>query len=452
MTQPRRKQLSWEQFPEMTPHAAGIDVGNAEHYVAVPPERDPEPVRRFGCHTAELHALADWLARCGIETVAMESTGIYWVPLFEILESRGFTVCLVNARHAKNLPGRKTDLKDCQWLQKLHSCGLLNKSFRPAADIVTLRRYLRHRESLVAEAGTCVQRMQKALTEMNVQLANVISDLSGLTGMRIIRAVLEGERDGHRLAALRDGRIRASEQEIAASLEGNWRDELLFVLAQNVAAYEFYQQQLTECDQRIQTHLQSLATKVDPTVEPPPARRKGKRAHGNAPAFNLRTELYRLTGTDLTQIDGVDVVTAQAILAEIGTDMSAWPTEKHFASWLDLCPDHRISGGKVLRRRTRQVVNPAATALRLAASTLRKSQSALGAKYRRLLSRLGPAKTITALAHHLARLVYRMLKFGSHYVDTGLAAYEDKVRQQQRKWLDRKAAELDLRLVPLGSS
>jgi transposase len=294
----------------------------------------------------------------------MESTGIYWVPLFEILESRGFTVCLVNARPAKNLPGRKTDLKDCPWLQKLHSCGLLNKSFRPAADIVTLRRYLRHRESLVAEAGTCVQRRQKALTEMNVQLANVISDLSGLTGMRMIRAVLEGERDGHRLAALRDGRIRASEQEMAASLEGNWRDELLFVLAQNVAAYEFYQRQLAECDQRIQTHFQSLATKVDPAVEPPPARRKAKRAQGNAPAFNLRTELYRLTGTDLTQIDGIDVVTAQAILAEIGTDRSAWPTEKHFASWLGLCPDHRISGGKVLRRGTRQVVNPAATALR----------------------------------------------------------------------------------------
>ena len=449
MGQKRRKRRTLEGFPEINPNAAGIDVGNAQHYVAVPPGLDPEPVRSFGCFTADLHALADWLHRCKIKTVAMESTGVYWVALHEILESRGFEVCLVNARQAKNLPGRKTDVKDCQWLQQLHAYGLLTRSFRPQSEIITLRRYLRHRETLVQEAGTCIQRMQKALTEMNVQLANVISDISGMTGLRILHAIVDGERDPRRLAKLRDRRIKASEEEVASGLYGNWRDELIFILGEDLALYGVYQDKIRRCDERIEQHLKTMSAKVDVTAAPVPAARKGKRPHGNAPAFDLRSELYRVTGTDLTQIDGIDVTTAQTVLAETGPDMTAWRTEKHFVSWLGLCPDHRISGGKVLKRGTRKVVSRAATAFRMAASTLRRSQSALGAKYRRLQSRLGPAKAITAMAHHLARLFYRMIKYGSHYVDHGMAAYEERFREQQLKWLARKAAELKLYLSPV---
>jgi transposase len=446
--QKRRQRRTLKGFPEINPDAAGIDVGNAQHYVAVPPGRDPDPVRTFGCFTSDLHALADWLQRCRIKTVAMESTGVYWVALYEVLESRGFEVCLVNARQAKNLPGRKTDVKDCQWLQQLHAYGLLTRSFRPQSEIITLRRYLRHRETLVQEAGTCIQRIQKALTEMNVQLANVISDISGVTGLRILHAIVDGERDPRQLAKLRDRRIQASEEEVINGLHGNWRDELIFVMEENLSLYEVYQQRIGRCDQRIEQHLKTMDDKVDVNAAPTPAPRKGKRPHGNAPAFDLRSELYRVTGTDLTQIDGIDVTTVQTVLAETGLDMSAWPTEKHFVSWLGLCPDHRISGGKVLKRGTRKVVSRAATAFRMAASTLRRSQSALGAKYRRLQSRLGPAKAITAMAHHLARLFYRMLKYGSQYVDHGMAAYEERFREQQLKWLARKAAELNLYLSP----
>lgn len=445
----KRKRTKLDGFPQINSGAAGIDVGNTQHWVAVPPDRDTESVRRFDCFTADLHALADWLERCRIKTVAMESTGVYWIALYEILESRGFQVCLVNARQAKNLPGRKTDVKDCQWLQQLHSYGLLTRSFRPQSEIVTLRRYLRHRETLVQEAGTCIQRIQKALTEMNLQLANVISDLSGITGLRILHAIVQGERNPERLAALRDWRIKASEKEVAKSLQGNWRDELIFVVEENLALYEVYQQKIRHCDERIEQHLKSMSPKIDDCTNPIPPRRKGKRAHGNAPRFDLRSELYRLTGTDLTQIDGIDVLTAQSILADTGTDMSAWRTEKHFVSWLGLCPDHRISGGKVLKRGTRKVVSRAATAFRLAASTLRRSQSALGAKYRRLQSRLGPPKAITAMAHQLARLFYRMVKYGTEYVDQGTAAYEARFREQQLKWLTRKAAELRFCLTPI---
>ena len=329
----------------------------------------------------------------------MESTGVYWIALYEVLESRGFRVCVVNARQAKNLPGRKTDVKDCQWLQQLHTYGLLTASFRPKGEIIILRRYLRHRETLVQEAATCIQRIQKALTEMNLQLANVISDISGTTGLRILHAIVDGERDSQCLAAMRDWRIKATPDEVAKSLLGNWRDELIFVLGENLVLFEVYQQKIERCDYRIEQHLKSMSAQVDNNTNPLPKPRKGKRPHGNSPSFDLRSELYRVTGTDLTQIDGINVVTAQAILAGTGTDMSAWKTEKHFVSWLGLCPDHRISGGKVLQRATRKVTSRAATAFRLAASSLRRSQSALGAKYRRLQSRLGAPKAITAMAH-----------------------------------------------------
>jgi transposase len=438
-------------LPLLNENAAGIDVGNTEHWVAVPPGRDPEAVRCFQSFTADVHRLADWLGTCGIETIAMESTGVYWIGLFQVLEARGFTVQLVDARRAKSLPGRKSDVLDCQWLQKLHTFGLLNPCFRPPDEVCVLRTYLRQRETLVTAAAMSIQHMQKALIEMNVHLANVISDLSGTTGLAIVRAILAGERNTARLAELRDPRIQASPEQISQSLAGNWRAELLFVLGQALELYEMYQQKITDCDVRVEAHLQTLATKVEGDLTLPPPKRN-KKPRKSAPQFDLRGQLYRISGVDLTRIDGINVLTAQTLIAEVGLDMRAWPTEKHFASWLGLCPDHRISGGKILKRRTRHVINRAATALRLAASTLRHSQSGLGANFRRLRTRLGAPKAITALAHKLARLVYRMLKYGRQYVDKGLEYYERKYREQRQKWLAEQAKELNLQLVPLSPS
>src|SRR6202049_1474860 len=390
-------------------HAAGIDVGNGMHYVAVRPDRDPQPVRRFECFTADLHCLAEWLQRCGVKTVAMQSTGVYWIPIYEILEERAIQVYLVNARHTKNLPGRKSDVQESQWLLKLHTYGLLNNSFQPPSEIRVLRTYWRQRGEHVRGAATCIQRMQKALTQMNVQLANVISDVSGLTGQKIVRSIVAGKHDPRKLAELSDPRIQASREEVAKSLEGNWRPELLFVLQQEVAMYDTYQQRIAECDQQLQEHLASVANIIPlQTTEEEPKNKKTKPAK-NAPRFELRGELQRITGVDLTRIDGIDVGVAQTLISEVGLDMSRWQDEHQFASWLGLCPDNRTTGGQVIRRGTRHVINRAATALRIGATTLLRSQSYLGAQYRRFRSKLGAPKAITAMAHKLAVLVYRML-------------------------------------------
>ena len=378
----------------------------------------------------------------------MQSTGVYWIPLYEILEERGFEVYLVNARHTKNLPGRKSDVQESQWLLKLHTYGLLNNSFQPVSEIRVLRTYWRQRGEHVREAATCIQRMQKALTQMNVQLANVISDISGLTGQAIIRAIVAGERNPLKLAALSDPRVRASREEIAKSLEGNWRPELLFVLQQEVDMYDIYQKRIAECDQRLQKHLASLTHPLP--LQPPTQKPKTKKpAAKNAPRFDLSSELQRVTGVDLTLIDGIDVMVAQTILSEVGLDMSRWKTESHFASWLGLCPDNRISGDKVLGRGTRRVVNRAATALRQSANTLMRSRSYLGAQYRRLRTKLGAPKAITAMAHRLARLVYRMLKYGQAYVDKGTEYYEERFRQQQIQLLRKRAAKLGLQIAEI---
>jgi transposase len=449
---PRNKKIrvrDLESLPPLHLNAAGIDVGSAEHYVAVPTARDPQPVQKFGSFTADLHRLARWLKACRIDTVVMQATGVYWIGLFQVLEDYGCEVQVVNARHTKTLPGRKTDVQECQWLQQLHTFGLLNNSFRPAEQIRVLRSYMRQRENLVAAGSTCIQHIQKALTEMNIQLANVISDLSGTTGMAILRAIVNGERDAYQLADLKHSLIRASREEIAQSLQGNWREELLFVLQQNLELYEMYQKKVRECDQQIEAHLKTMPAQVDVAAHPLPAPRRVSWSRKRQPGFDLRGELYRLTGVDLTQVDGLDVQTIQTVLSEVGIDMSAWKTEKHFGSWLGLAPDNRISGGKVLKRGTRKVVNRAATALRLAAWNLIRSQSALGAKFRRLRTRLGSPKAITAMAYHLARLIYRMLKFGHAYVDKGIEYYESKHRQQQLAWLKKQAATLNLQLIPL---
>ncbi|HXY49103.1 MAG TPA: IS110 family transposase [Terriglobales bacterium] len=443
-----KEQVDWSlNLDVVYPNAAGIDIGNQSHYVAVPPEKDSEPVRQFSCFTEDLRRMAAWLKSCGIKTVAMQSTGVYWLPVYEVLTEEGFQVFLVNARHTKSLPGRKTDVRECQWLLQLHTFGLLNNSFRPPEEICVLRAYWRQRGEHVASASACIQRMQKVLTEMNVQLANVISDITGMTGMAILQAILDGERDRYKLADLADARIQASREEIARSLEGNWRKELLFILQQEVNLYRIYQQQIEECDTALLAHLQTLDDRTEPGSPLPPAK-TNKRAGGNAPTgFDLRGELYRISGTDLTQIDGINIMNAQTIIAEVGVDMSRFPSEAHFASFLGLCPNNQITGGKVFRRGTKQVQNRAATALRMAATSLWRSKTYLGAKFRRLRSRLGAPKAITAMAHTLARLVYRMLRYGEHYVDRGMKYYEEKYRQNEIRNMHKRAKDLGLLLT-----
>jgi transposase len=430
------------------PHAAGIDMGNESHYVAVPPTRDRQPVRHFGCTTVELKALAEWLKQCGIQTVAMQSTGVYWIAVYDILETAGMDVYLVNARDTKNLPGRKSDVQESQWLMKLHTYGLLRNSFRPSQEIRTMRTYWRQRNDLIRAAVSHIQRIQKALTQMNIQLGNVLSDVSGVTGQAILKAILAGERDPHKLAALRDPRVKASEEQIARYLEGNWQEDLLFVLKQEQAGYEFCQQQIAECDRQLEQYLQ-LREDRSRGASLPQEMRKGRlvRKKGNKPVFALRAELFRITGTDLTQVDGIDVVTAATILSEAGWDMSKWEDEHHFVSWLRLCPDNRISGNKVLGKGRLPTNNRASIALRMAASTLRVSNTYLGAQFRRFRTKLGAPVAIKAMAAKLARLVYRMLRYGMKYVDQGAKIYEAQHRQRQIGQLKWNAAKLGFRVV-----
>ena len=440
--------VDWKALDVVHPDAAGIDIGGGEHWVAISPERDEQPVRCFECYTADLEQMADWLLARGVRSVAMQSTGVYWMPVFEILQQRGMEVYLVNARHTKNLPGRKSDIAECQWLLKLHTFGLLNNSFQPRDAVRAVRTLWRHRSSLVAQAGSAIQRMQKALIEMNIQLSNVLSDLSGVSGMAIMQAILAGERDTQKLAALADPQVKASKAVIAKSLQGNWREELLFVLSQEVEIYRGCQDQIAACDQKLQQLLRGMDSKADLTTQPIGRRPKGKRARGNAPkTFDLRTELYRLTGVDWSQVDGIDVQVAQTVIAEVGTVMDAFPSEKHFSNWLGLCPTNETSGGKVLKRRTPKVVNRAKVAFRQAASALLKSNSYLGAQYRRLRTRLGAPKAITAMARKLACLFYRLLTKGQQYVDKGAQYYESRHREQQIRSVVKRATQLGLQII-----
>lgn len=417
----------------LNPNAAGIDVGSKFHLVAVPSDRDPEPVRSFEAFTPQLHELAAWLKRCGIETVAMESTGIYWITLYEVLEQYGFELRVVNARHVKNVPGRtKTDVEDCQWIQRLHSFGLLNGSFRPPEQIRKLRTYMRLRNTLVDNSTQAIHHMQKALFEMNVQLSNVLSDIVGQSGLQIIEAILAGQRDPEQLAALCNSRIKASRQTVANSLHGNWDEALLLALKVAFESYQFYQSKIQECDRCIEQHLSQFES----------------RCQLSTPAQSLKAQLHRVCGVDLTRIPGIKEQLAQIILSEVGLDMSPWKTEKQFCSFLGLCPNNSISGGKVLRRSTRKVYNRAANALRLGAQSLTTSKTASGAKYRRLRARLGAPKAIVAMAHHLARLVYRMLRYGQNYVEQGIHQYELKFQLQRIKWLKKEAKALKLQVVP----
>ena len=442
--------------------AAGVDVGSRTHYVAVGPDRDAQPVRNFGCFTAALHELAAWLKQCGVKTVVLQSTGVYWIPVYDILEQYGFEVWLVNARETRNLPGRKSDVQESQWLLKLHTYGLLRKSFRPPPEIRAMRSCWRERAEYVQQGGVCVQRMQKALTEMNVQLATVLSDLSGVTGLKIIRAIVAGERDGRKLAEFRDPNVKASQETIAKSLEGTWWPEQLAILRRQLNDWDHVQAQMANCDKDLEQLMKSMpAAKATAAAEATPAsaelptassqtgKRRRKKASKNQPDFAIAAELQRMTGVDLTRIDGIQAMTVQTLITEAGLDMSQWPTEHHFVSWIGLAPRQDSSGGKILKKRTPKVVSRLATALRMAASTLRESQSYLGAQFRRLRSRLGPPKAITAMAAKQARLVYRMLKYGEEYVDKGTAQYEAKYERQKLKQLAKQAAKHGLALVPM---
>ena len=435
-------------------NVAGIDVGNETHYVAVPPGRDPQPVQEFGSWTAELERMADWLKTCGIETVVMQSTGVYWIALYDVLETRGFKMCLANARHTKNLPGRKSDVQESQWLLKLHTYGLLRNSFRPPDEIRALRSLWRLRDRHVKEAARTVQHMQKSMITMNVQLSNTISDLSGTTGLAIIRAILNGERNPEKLAKLRDWRIKASEEEVARSLEGNWREDMLFELRQSVDAYDFIQKQVVECDQRLQTLMAELPMREAPAsvpavggVKPPVRKKKSTRNKKNVPRFDLKAELQRVCGVDLTSIDGIDVMTAQTVVAELGTDFSRWKDEAHLTSWLGLAPCRDISGGKVLKQATLRVKNRVATALRGAANTLLHSDSYLRARFRSLRTRRGAPKAIKAMARYLACIIYRMFTRGQAFVDCGVQEYENGRAQRELAALQVKAAAHGFRLV-----
>lgn len=436
------------------PDAAGIDIGNESHFVSVPPGLDAEPVREFGSWTADLERMAEWLKSCGVKTVAMQSTGVYWIAAYDVLEKHGLEVFLVNARDTKNLPGRKTDVQESQWLRKLHTYGLLRNSFRPPDEIRAVRTTWRVRDRLVKDASRHVQHMQKALTTMNVQLANVISDINGLTGQAIIRAILQGERDIYVLADLRDWRVKASREEIARSLEGTWREDVLFELKQAVDAYDFVQKQMGECDQELEKYMAALPSRILPGSDAERAddsgkkKEKPKKPKGNTPKFDLKTELNRVNGVDLTTIDGIDVMTAETILSEIGTDMSRFKTEQHFVSWAGLTPRQDVSGGKVIRQRSRRVNNRVGNALRLAVNSLFRSESYLGARFRKLRARRGAPKAIKGMARYIGCLVYRILTLGQAWVDRGTKHFEEKNRQREINDLQRKATALGLQLLP----
>jgi transposase len=455
-TVPSRPDAATEALLQtLNPHAAGIDIGATELWVCVPPGAvafQPAPpgglpahVRRFGVFTVDLHRIVAWLRQCGVTTVAMESTGVYWIPLYDLLEQEGFEALLVDPRQVQRAPNRpKTDVHDCQWIQRLHSLGLLTAAFRPAEPIRVWRAYQRHRSTLIEDAGRHLQRMEKALEQMNVKLPEVVSDLTGVTGMGIVRAIGQGERDPKALARLRDPHCKASTDTIARALEGTWQPEHLFALQQSLALYDYYHTQSQACDRVIAEHLRGMALAEVPPLAP---KKRVRRRKDNEVTFDARHQLHQATGVDLTAIEGIEERTALIVVSEIGTDMSRWPTEKHFGSWLGLAPNPKKSGGKVKSSATRPGIQRAAQALRLAAKNLQRSQSALGAFCRRVAARRGLAKAITATAYKLARRIYAMLKHGTAYVAQGVEAYETAYRERMVRQIKRKAATLGLVVV-----
>jgi transposase len=438
----RRKARRALQPRFFRPNAAGIDIGATELFAAVPADRDVEPVRSFGTFTSDLRAMAQWLLECGIDTVAMESTGVYWIPVFQILEEAGLEVCLVNARHVKNVPGRKSDVKDCQWLQYLHSVGLLEKSFRPSGEMCAIRSILRHRQNLIEASNAEIQHIHKCLTQMNLQIHHVLSDITGQSGLRMLEAILAGERDPARLAGFRNKQVRASLQDIVKSLEGDYRPEHLFVLGQALAAYRFTMGQVQACDDKVLAMMQA--------VEPA----DGSVALENPQKFEtaydrtLAEQTARLAGVDLTSIDGVSAWAASNLVSEIGCDISAWPSSKHFCSWLALCPDNRISGGKILSSRTRKAPSRARYILRMCAHGVVRSKGPIGDYFRKMRARLGPAQAKIATAHKIARLIYHCLKTRTPYSHEHARAEMQRAELARFKRLRRQAENMGYLLVP----
>jgi transposase len=439
--------------------AAGIDVGNESHFVSVPPDRDPQPIREFGSWTEALEEMARWLKDCRIRTVVMQSTGVYWIALHDVLQRHGLEVNLVDARGTKNVPGRKSDVQECQWLRKLHTYGLLRPCFLPPPEIHTVRTLWRLHLQHVRDAGRCIQQMQKALIQMNVQLHIALSDISGVSGQAIIRALLAGERDAKALAKLRDYRCQASEEEIVQSLQGNWKEDVLFELQQALDAYDFYQRQMKKCDQQLRRYMVALPARATLPAAPVPASplpstNKGKQGHArkpkrkNQPAFDLATELERILGVNPITIDGIDVLTIQTVLAEVGPDLSAWKTERHWTSWLNLAPKRDVSGGRVIRHVRQHHTNRAGNAFRMAAQSLARSQSYLGARYRYLRAKLGGLKAVKAMARYLACLYYRLVTKGQIWVDRGTQEFNRRSQQRELAALERKARKHGLQLVP----
>jgi transposase len=433
----------------LEPNAAGIDVGAEEIYVAVPPDRDEESVRRFSSFTCDLHALADWLIECRIRTVAMESTGVYWIPLFPILETRGIEVFLVNAHYLKSVPGRKSDVSDCQWIQYLHSVGLLKASFRPPGDICAIRSLWRHRGSLLQMAAEHIMHIQKSLSQMNLQIHHVLSDITGASGQAILDAILAGERDPMQLAQLCNWRVKSPRAKVAKALEGDYRSEHVFTLKQSLDGYRYYQKLIAELDREIERLMQLLPSGAD-SSQPIPSRTKHSafQRQGNDPSFNLRNELYRIAGVDLTDIPGVSAVTAQVVLTEIGTDVSRFRNASAFASWLGLCPEKRVSGGKVLSCKTRKVKNRAALALRLGANSLCRAKGYFGEFFRRMRAKLGTAQAITATAHKIARVLYHVLLTKQPYTETVFHKCDEHARHRAEMRLRNQAAILGFQVVP----
>lgn len=452
------------KLPVVHPHAAGIDVGATEHSACVPEDAVPaaeSPVRQFKAFTGDLDQLVEWLQACKVRTVAMESTGVYWIPLYQKLERAGLEVVLVNARHLKRVPGRKTDILDCQWLQQMHSYGLLSGSFRPSDDICVLRTYLRHRSNLVAGCGRQVQHMQRALDQMNIHLHHVVSDLDGDTGLAILDAILAGERDPKELVKLRHPRCsKSTVAEMAAALKGDWREEHLFVLQQSLESYRALQRQIVECDRAMEKVLERVAVNpsvvseaerpTNPVAQPPAEKpKRKKRTRGNAPQQDLTAQLHRICGVDLTRIVGFNVLSVLILISEIGVDMSRWRNAKAFCAWLGLCPGNKISGGKVLSSRTARVVNRVAILLRTLAPALARTDTWLGSFHRRMKARLGPAAANTATARKLATLVYHLLKYKEEYIDVDRLVYEEKFRRYRVSRLRRQAEELGYEIAEI---
>jgi transposase len=433
-----------ESLPVVHPNAAAIDLGSREHYVAVPPDRDEQPVRTFGCYTADLQRMVAWLKACGITTVAMESTGVYWVPVFDAIEEAGIEACLVDGREYRS--ARKTDVWDARKLRQLHMHGLLARAFRPKDEIVRLRSLWRHRANIVESCSRQIHLMQKALEQMNVQLHKVVTDIAGQTGMAILRAIVGGERDPKTLASLRHPHCKLGPEEFILALTGNFRAEHLFCLQQALAAFDFFQRQLEDCDQQIEAYMRTLSGKGS-GAQIAGAKPSGRYRRKNQPHFDLRAEQIRIAGVDLTRLEGVDSLTAQTFLSECGTDVERFPSEKHLSSWLHLCPNNRITGGIVRSRHTRAGANRVAKALRVAAQSLHRSRSPLGHFYRHMAARTSKPQAITATAHKLACLIYRMLKYGEDYVDQGQLDHQERHQQLQIQRLMKNARRLGFALV-----